>query len=384
MLPEPEREQTLTSHLDLARSLVRSKDMAINVTLFRALRPQRFAFTASSQRSTIASSRFISTLILTEHDGGFVKSSSVSAIVAAKSLGEDNSISMLLAGSGPSLEEAAADAAKFHPSVSQVLVADSDKFKYNLAEPWAKLVELVQQRGGYSHIIAASSSFGKNILPRAAALLDASPITDVVEILGSHQFVRPIFAGNALSTVRYSGDQPCMLTIRSTSFLVSTESRLGTAAISQVDLSTINEEIVGKSRYVGCSSQGSERSDLGNARIVVSGGRGLKSAENFKMIEKLAEKLEAAVGATRAAVDAGFVPNELQVGQTGKIVAPELYMAFGVSGAIQHLAGIRDSKVIVAVNKDADAPIFQVADYGLVGDLFDVVPELIEKLPEKK
>ncbi|KAL2466878.1 Electron transfer flavoprotein subunit alpha [Abeliophyllum distichum] len=332
--------------------------------------------------------RFLSTLVLAEHEGGSVKASSLSAVEATKSLGEDNSVSILLAGSGPSLQEAAAQAASCHPSVSQVLLADSDKFTYPLAEPWAKLLHVVQKKRNYSHIVAASDSFGKNILPRAAALLDVSPITDVIEISGSHLFVRPIYAGNALSTIQYTGSDPCVLTIRSTSFpvvLMSAHSITSPAAIEQVDLSTFSEDdAVGKSRYVKLSSQDTERPDLGNARIVVTGGRGLKSAENFKMIEKLAEKLGAAVGATRAAVDAGFVPNELQVGQTGKIVAPELYMAFGVSGAIQHLAGIRDSKVIVAINKDADAPIFQVADYGLVGDLFEVIPELLEKLPEKK
>ncbi|KAJ8432894.1 hypothetical protein Cgig2_014481 [Carnegiea gigantea] len=325
----------------------------------------------------------ISTLVLAEHEGGCIKSSSISSIEAANSLGENNSISMLLAGSGSSLQEAATHAASCHPSVSQVLVADSDKLKYPLAEAWAKLVEMVQNAGVYSHILAASGSFGKNILPRAAALLDVSPITDVIAISGSHQFVRPIYAGNALSTVRYTGEPPCMLSIRSTSFPVPSETRSSAAPISQVDLSTFGGGTLNKARFVKLTSQDSERPDLGNARIVVTGGRALKSAENFKMLEKLAEKLGAAVGATRAAVDAGFVPNELQIGQTGKIVAPDLYMAFGVSGAIQHLAGIRDSKVIVAVNKDPDAPIFQVADYGLVGDLFEIIPELQEKLPEK-
>ncbi|KAK6934403.1 Electron transfer flavoprotein, alpha subunit, C-terminal, partial [Dillenia turbinata] len=347
-----------------------------------------------------------STLVLAEHEGGVIKSSSISAVVAAKSLAEDISISMLLAGSGPSLQEAAGRAAECHPSVSQVgqnpltivlealgnrsvslvLVADSDKFTHPLAEPWAKLVQLVQQESAYSHIIASSGSFGKNILPRAAALLDVSPITDVTEISGSNMFVRPIYAGNALCTVRYTGSNPCMLTVRSTSFpvQVSSADSKSPATISQVDLSTFGEDVIGKSKFLKQTSQDAERPDLGNARVVVTGGRGLKSAENFKMIEKLAEKLGAAVGATRAAVDAGFVPNDLQVGQTGKIVAPELYIAFGVSGAIQHLAGMRDSKVIVAVNKDADAPIFQVADYGLVGDLFEVIPEMMEKIPEKK
>ncbi|XP_027345870.1 electron transfer flavoprotein subunit alpha, mitochondrial isoform X3 [Abrus precatorius] len=284
--------------------------------------------------TSISSSRYGSTLVVAEHEGGAVKPPSLSALAAATCLPDnDSSVSLLLAGSGPSLHQAASYAASCHPSISQVLVAESDKFKSPLAEPWAKLVHLVQQKGGYSHIVAASNSFGKNVMPRAAALLDVSPITDVTGISDSHTFVRPIYAGNALCTVRYTGANPCILTIRATSFPVSqkSDSKSNEASISQVDLSTFDE-----------------------------------------------------VGATRAAVDAGFVPNELQVGQTGKIVAPELYLAFGVSGAIQHLAGMRDSKVIVAVNNDADAPIFQVADYGLVGDLFEVIPELREKLPEKK
>lgn len=356
--------------------------------LLRALKRRIGPSSSTSQILSLTStSRSISTLVLGEIEGGSVKPSCFSAVEAAKYLSKENSISLLLAGSGSSLQEAAKTAASCHPSVSKVLVADSDVFIHPLAEPWAKLVHLVQQRGGYSHVVASSGSFGKNILPRAAALLDVSPVTDVVEISDSHLFVRPIYAGNALSTVRYTGTGPCLLTIRSTSFPVSTvfdDSKPNEAPISQVDLSTFSEDLIGKSRYVKLSSQDTERPDLGNARVVVTGGRGLKNTENFKMIEKLAEKLGAAVGATRAAVDAGFVPNDLQVGQTGKIVAPELYMAFGVSGAIQHLAGMKDSKVIVAVNKDADAPIFQVADYGLVGDLFEVIPELLEKLPEKK
>ncbi|XP_012460133.1 electron transfer flavoprotein subunit alpha, mitochondrial [Gossypium raimondii] len=337
-------------------------------------------------RSTFAS-RSASTLVLAEHEGGSIKAQSLSAVVAANSLSQDNPVSLLLAGSGSSLHQAAEKAATCHPSISQVLVADSEKFAYPLAEPWAKLIQLVQLKGDYSHVIATSDSFGKNILPRAAALLDVSPVTDVVDINGPRQFIRPIYAGNALCTVRYTGANPCMLTVRSTSFPVppiSVDSKSGGASISEVDLSTLDEDSVGKSRFMKLSSQDTGRPDLGSAKIVVTGGRALKSAENFKMIEKLAEKLGAAVGATRAAVDAGFVPNDLQVGQTGKIVAPELYMAFGVSGAIQHLAGMKDSKIIVAVNKDSDAPIFQVADYGLVGDLFEVIPELLEKLPEKK
>lgn len=333
-------------------------------------------------------SRFISTLVLAEHEGGFVKPSSLSAVAAAGSISKENSVSILLGGSGPNLQKAASHAASCHPLVSQVLVADTDKLMHPLAEPWAELVRLVQQKGSYSYVVAASNSFGKNVMPRAAALLDVSPVTDVIEISEPRIFVRPIYAGNALCTVRYTGVDPCMMTIRSTSFtpsiLTDGVPKSDAAPISQVDLSTFSEETLAKSRWLKLTSQDTERPDLGSARVVVTGGRGLKSADNFKLLEKLAEKLGAAVGATRAAVDAGFVPNDLQVGQTGKIVAPELYIAFGVSGAIQHLAGMRDSKVIVAINKDADAPIFQVADYGLVADLFNVIPELIEKLPEKK
>ncbi|KAL6528954.1 hypothetical protein OROMI_028840 [Orobanche minor] len=358
--------------------------MATRTILRGAIKKRTVLFTPSIS----STSRNGSTLVVAEHENGAIKPPSLSALLAATSLPhkDSSSVSLLLAGSGPSLHQAASHAASSHPSISQVLLADSDAFKNPLAEPWAKLVHLVQQRGGYSHIIAASNSFGKNVMPRAAALLDVSPVTDVTGISDSRTFVRPIYAGNALCTVRYTGASPCILTIRSTSFPVSqksVDSKSGKASIYQVDLSTFNEDL-DKSRYISQTSREDEGPDLGNARIVITGGRALKSAENFKLIENLAKKLGAAVGATRAAVDAGFVANDLQVGQTGKIVAPELYMAFGVSGAIQHLAGMRDSKVIVAVNNDADAPIFQVAQYGLVGDLFEVIPELFEKLPEKK
>ncbi|KAF5177406.1 Electron transfer flavoprotein subunit alpha protein [Thalictrum thalictroides] len=339
-----------------------------SLMILKSLKNQR-SF-SSSFLITSSISRFVSTLILGEHEGGQLKQSSLCAVTAARAISDDNSITMLLAGSGPSLQQAASHAASIHPSMSQVFVADSDKLSHPLAEPWAELVHLVQQKGGYSHIIAASSSFGKNILPRAAALLDVSPITDVIEISGPQLFVRPIYAGNALSTVRYTGVDPCLLTIRSTSFPlphISSDSKSEAAPVSQVDLSTFSEDILDKSRFLKLTSQDTERPDLGSARVVVTGGRGLRSAENFKLMEKLAEKLSAAVGATRAAVDAGFVPNELQVGQTGKIVAPELYMAFGVSGAIQHLAGMRDSKTLVYTLKEG------VADYGLVADLMLVV-----------
>ncbi|CAN1242834.1 Electron transfer flavoprotein subunit alpha, mitochondrial [Linum perenne] len=339
--------------------------MAISRAITASLR-LRFSSIASISRS-------ISTLVIGEHEGGVVKPPTLSAVEAAKCLADGNSVSVLLAGTGTSLQDAAAHAASCHPLISQ-----ASRFANHLAEPWARLVQLVQLKDDYSHIIAVSNSFGKNVLPRAAALLDVSPITDVVSISGPNQFIRPIYAGNALSTVRYTGKSPCLLSVRSTSFPEPT-----LAADFRAEKAPISQDCIGKSRYVKLASVDTERPDLGNAKVVVTGGRALKSAENFQLIEKLAEKLGAAVGATRAAVDAGFVPNDLQVGQTGKIVAPELYMAFGVSGAIQHIAGMRDSKVIVAVNKDADAPIFKVADYGLVGDLFEVIPELLEKLPEK-
>ncbi|KAF8757430.1 hypothetical protein HU200_010950 [Digitaria exilis] len=340
-------------------------------------------FGGTSRLLALSLRRFASTLVVAEHEGGFVKPSSLSALAAAEAIAKENKISLLLGGSGPALHKAADHAASSHPLVSEVLVADSEALAHPLAEPWAELLCSVQQKGGYSHVIASSTSFGKNLLPRAAALLDVSPITDVTAVKEPRVFVRPIYAGNALCTVKYTGEDPCMMSIRSTSFSPTNETMSETkvAPITQVDLSSLSE---GKSSWVNLTSQDTERPDLANASVVVTGGRGLKSAENFKLLEQLAEKLGAAVGATRAAVDAGYVPNDLQVGQTGKIVAPELYMAFGVSGAIQHLAGMRDSKVIVAVNKDADAPIFQVADYGLVADLFEVLDELLKKIPDKK
>ncbi|ESQ30380.1 hypothetical protein EUTSA_v10011599mg [Eutrema salsugineum] len=302
--------------------------------LLRALTKNKFVASNIPRSLSVTNlSRCISTLILAEHESGSIKAQTVSTVVAAGSLGESSTISLLLAGSGSSLHEAAAQAASCHPSVSEVLVADSDKFEYPLAEPWAKLVDFVRQRGEYSHILASSSSFGKNILPRVAALLDVSPITDVVKILGSNEFIRPIYAGNALCTVRYTGSGPCMLTIRSTSFPVtpiSADSQSKKATISQIDLSKFKEDSVSRSRYVGQSTQDTERPDLGSARVVITGGRALKSVENFKMIEKLAEKLGGAVGATRAAVDAGYVPNDLQAIFFGSSLdyIPSILMAF--------------------------------------------------------
>lgn len=335
----------------------------------------------------LASSRLASTLVIAEHEAGLLRRPSLNAVAAAELLEESSKVSMLVAGSGSDLEAIAKQAAIAHPAISQVLLAESDKLKHPLAECWAELIYLAQQKGKFSHVVAASTSFGKNVLPRVAALLQVSPVSDVIKIVDGRTFVRPIYAGNALCTVRYKGVDPCLLTVRPTSFPVVTDitvtARLNPAPISSLDVSGLSSDVMESSTWIGQVSQQSDRPDLGSARVVISGGRALKSAENFKMLEKLADKLGGAVGATRAAVDAGYVPNDMQVGQTGKIVAPELYIAIGISGAIQHLAGMKESKVIVAINKDADAPIFQVADYGLAGDLFQIVPELLEKLPDK-
>eukprot|EP00250_Pteridium_aquilinum_P017168 c23486_g1_i1 orf=448-1518(-) len=335
----------------------------------------------------LASSRFsISTLVIAEHEGGSLKASSLNALAAASLFGEKNAISLLVAGSDSvALESVAKQASAAFPSISQVLLAKSDKLKHPLAEAWAELILLAQQRGNFSHVVAASTSFGKNVLPRAAALLNVSPVSDVIRVMDEQTFVRPIYAGNALSTVRYKGKEPCLITVRPTSFPAEIGGATNAPApLASLDVESLSSEVIERSTWLGQVSQQSERPDLGSAKVVISGGRALKSAENFKMLEKLADKMGGAVGATRAAVDAGYVPNDMQVGQTGKIVAPQLYIAIGISGAIQHLAGIKDSKVIVAINKDADAPIFQVADYGLAGDLFEIVPELLEKLPDKR
>lgn len=329
--------------------------------------------------------RLASSLVVAEHDGGKLKGSSLSAIAAAGGLGESSTVSVLLGGTGPALQQAASHASKAHPSITKVLVADFQKLEHDLAEPWAEVIVTAARNDKYSHVVTASTSFGKNVLPRAAALLDVSPLSDVTSIIDERTFVRPIYAGNAMCTVRYVGSGPCMFSIRPTSFAVSDELQCeAEAPISSLDTSGLNADIIERSEWVGQQVQESERPELGSARVVVSGGRGLKNKENFKMLEKLADKLGGAVGASRAAVDGGYVPNDMQVGQTGKIVAPELYIAVGISGAIQHLAGMKDSKVIVAINKDPDSAIFQVSDYGLVGDLFQAIPELIEKLPEKE
>jgi electron transfer flavoprotein alpha subunit len=306
-------------------------------------------------------------LVLIEHDGAHVKQPARSAVAAAAKLG---TVHALVAGEGVggAAQEAAAIA-----GVDKVLVADSPALAHALAEPLADLI--VKLAGDYTHVLAASTATGKNVMPRAAALLDVQPISDIAGVVDADTFVRPIYAGNAMATVK-SSDAKKLMTVRAASFDPA-PAEGGTAAIETIEAGVD----AGGSSFVGAELSKSERPELTAARIVISGGRGMQNGENFgKLLDPIADRLGAAVGASRAAVDAGFVPNDYQVGQTGKIVAPDLYMAVGISGAIQHLAGMKDSKVIVAINKDEDAPIFQVADYGLVGDLFTVLPELQKEL----
>jgi electron transfer flavoprotein alpha subunit len=288
-------------------------------------------------------------------------------MTAAQKIGGD--IDVLVAGHN--CAEAAKSAAQI-PGVKKVLVAEGAQYAHPLAENLAVLIVSVAK--GYTHVLAPATSFGKNVMPRMAALLDMAQVSDIVKVESPDTFVRPIYAGNALATVQ-SGDAIKVITVRSTGFDAAAATG-GSATVEQ--LPAVAD--TGLSRLVGQELTKSARPELTAARVIVSGGRGMGSGENFRILETLADKLGAAVGASRAAVDSGFVPNDYQVGQTGKIVAPELYIAVGISGAIQHLAGMKDSKVIVAINKDAEAPIFQVADYGLVADLFQAVPELTAQL----
>ena len=305
-------------------------------------------------------------LVFLEHAGGAIKQPSRSAVAAAQKLGE---VHVLVTGVGV---DAAADAASKLPGVTKVHKADNPAYEHALAEPLAAL--LVAMAGHHDHLLAAATAVGKNVMPRVAALLDVQPISDISGIVDAGTFVRPIYAGNAMATVQ-SSDAKKVITVRASSFdPVPAEG--GSAPIEDVSPAETSPDGLGGSRFVSAELSKSERPELTAARVIVSGGRGMQSGDNFKLLDAVADKLGAAVGASRAAVDAGFVPNDYQVGQTGKIVAPELYIAVGISGAIQHLAGMKDSKVIVAINKDEEAPIFQVADYGLVNDLFQVLPEL--------
>jgi len=305
-------------------------------------------------------------LLLADHDGDRVSQPTRSAVAACAKLGE---VHVLMVGEGAGTAAAAASAL---PGVAKVLLAEDASLAHRLAEPLAAL--LVHLAPAYDHLIAPASAAGKNVMPRVAALLDVQPISDVSAVVDGDTFVRPIYAGNALATVK-SADAKKVMTIRAASF-DPVPATGGSAPIEAIGAAADP----GMSSFVGSEVQKSERPELTAAKIVVSGGRAMGSAENFHMIEKVADLLGAAVGASRAAVDAGYAPNDFQVGQTGKIVAPDLYVAIGISGAIQHLAGMKDSKIIVAINKDEEAPIFQVADYGLVADLFKALPELEAEL----
>ena len=306
-------------------------------------------------------------LVIAEHDNSSLKPATLNTVAAAAKIGGD--IHILVAGKGA---QAVADAAAKIAGVTKVLLADGDSLEKFLAENVAAQVLAVA--GEYSHILFPATANGKNIAPRVAAKLDVAQITDVIGVESADTFQRPIYAGNAIATVQVEGDTK-VLTIRTTGFdAVAAEG--GSAEVVSVEAVADS----GLSKFVGREVVKSDRPELTAANIIVSGGRGVGSQENFAIIDGLAGKLGAAVGASRAAVDAGYAPNDLQVGQTGKVVAPQLYVAVGISGAIQHLAGMKDSKVIVAINKDAEAPIFGVADYGLVADLFQAVPELTEKL----
>ena len=306
-------------------------------------------------------------LVYAEHDNSTIKGATLNVVTAAAKIGGD--ITVLVAGKGCG---AAAEAAAKIAGVSKVLVADNDAYSHQLAE---NVADLVAELGkGYSHILIPATTTGKNFAPRVAALLDAEQISEIITVESADTFKRPIYAGNAIATVQ-SSDSVKVITVRATGFDAAAAEG-GSASVEAV----VVAKDAGVSSFVSEELAKSDRPELTAAKIVISGGRGMQNGENFEMLYKVADKLGAAVGASRAAVDAGFVPNDMQVGQTGKIVAPQLYIAVGISGAIQHLAGMKDSKVIVAINKDEEAPIFQVADYGLVADLFEAIPELDKQI----
>ena len=305
----------------------------------------------------------MSVLVIAEHDNDEVRTATLNAVTAAGEIDAD--VDLLVAGNGCG---GVADECSSIQGVTRILLVDDPTYEHDLPENFSPLVESLAER--YSHVLAPASTFGKSLLPRVAARLDVQQISDISDIESSDTFVRPIYAGNALATVQ-STDSVKLITIRTTAFdAAPTEG--GDAAIEKI------EAVAGTAlaEFLGQELTPSERPELTSAGIVISGGRGMQSGDNFAMLERIADKLGAAVGASRAAVDAGYVPNDYQVGQTGKVVAPNLYIAVGISGAIQHLAGMKDSKVIVAINKDEEAPIFQIADYGWVADLFTAIPEL--------
>jgi electron transfer flavoprotein alpha subunit len=309
----------------------------------------------------------MSTLVIADHDNAGLKESTLNTVTAAKSFNGD--IHILVAGSSCG---SVADAAAKIEGVSKILCVDNSVYEHPLAEVLAPLI--VDLSTDYDQILVAATTTGKNFMPRVAALFDMAQISDIISVESNDTFKRPIYAGNAIATVQ-STDAKKLITVRTTAFAAA-DATSGSATVENIGASS-NPEL---SSFVGAELSKSERPELTSAKIIISGGRGMGSGENFSLIETVADKLGAAIGASRAAVDAGYVPNDYQVGQTGKIVAPELYIAVGISGAIQHLAGMKDSKVIVAINKDEEAPIFQVADYGLVADLFDALPELEKEL----
>ncbi len=304
----------------------------------------------------------MTSLVIVEHDNNEIAAATLHAVTAAQQIGGD--VDLLVAGVDCG---AVAEAAAKIAGVSTVKVADDAKFGHHLAENLATLI--VELASDYSHVLASATTYGKNVMPRAAAMLDVAQISDIVEVKSEDTFVRPIYAGNALATVQ-SADSIKVITVRTIKFEPAAAEG-GSANVEQIT----GGEDTGLSQWVSNALSDNDQVDLTSAKIVISGGRGMKSGDNFEMLHKVAAKLGAAVGASRAAVDSGFVPNEYQVGQTGKVIAPDLYIAVGISGAIQHLAGMKESKVIVAINNDSEAPIFQVADYGLVADLFEAVPE---------
>lgn len=322
----------------------------------------------TSTRVLNFSLRNASTLVIAEHNGKVVNQGTLACLTAASKIGGE--VSLLVVGNNTA--DVVGSAVKI-PGIAKVLFSNNASLDHNLAENVAKLVQGVS--GNYTHILTPSSNIGKNFMPRLGAIIDSSPLSDVIQVVKEDTFVRPIYAGSALATVQMKDKVKLILT-RTTAF-DKVDVTGGSASSSEVSSDGSDVKL---STFVSEAVSSSDRPDLTSARVVVSGGRGMKNGENFALLEKLADKLGGAVGASRAAVDAGFVPNELQIGQTGKVVAPELYIAVGISGAIQHLSGMKDSKTIVAINKDKEAPIFQVADYGIADDLFKIVPEMTSKL----
>jgi len=337
------------------------------IMLARATTRARTALLAQRPASA-AAMRSLSTLLVGEYDGDKLTEGTLAAITASKDMGP---ITVLVGGPG---SKAAADSACAVAGVDSVLFCESDHLAHGVAEEWTPVILEAQKAGSHTHLVAAASAFSKSTFPRVAALLDVAQVSEITGVKDASTFVRPMYAGNAMATVA-SSDPVKVITVRPTSFDKAATSG-GSATASAMDAPAS----AGLTQWLSEEVAKSERPELTSAKVVVSGGRGLKTSENFAMLDTLADKLNAAVGASRAAVDSGMCPNDMQVGQTGKVVAPDLYIAVGISGAIQHLAGMKDSKTIVAINKDPDAPIFQIADYGLVADLFETLPELEKKL----